>query len=190
MKDNMAIISSQRRRLKEMTVIGLMTAVICIAAPFSIPIPVSPVPLSLTNFVIFIAVYVLGPKSGTISVLLYLILGAAGLPVFSGFGGGLGKIAGPTGGYLIGFIFLALIQGLFLTLFPKKNLAAIFGMVLGMAVCYAFGTAWLAWQMGQSFAASLGIGVLPYLPGDTVKIIAAAIIGPKLRAAAEKIKKQ
>nr|WP_294495170.1 biotin transporter BioY [uncultured Mediterraneibacter sp.] len=181
MKDNSTTI-------KEMTVIGLMTAVICIAAPFSIPIPVSPVPLSLTNFVIFITVYILGLKGGALSVLIYLVLGTAGLPVFSAFGGGLGKVAGPTGGYLIGFLFLALIQGLFLKVFPKKNIAAILGMILGMAVCYAFGTAWLAWQMNQSFLASLGIGVIPYLPGDAVKIMIAAIVGPKLRSAVEKMK--
>lgn len=181
MKDNSTTI-------KEMTVIGLMTAVICIAAPFSIPIPVSPVPLSLTNFVIFITVYILGLKGGALSVLIYLVLGTAGLPVFSAFGGGLGKVAGPTGGYLIGFLFLALIQGLFLKVFPKKNIAAILGMILGMAVCYAFGTAWLAWQMNQSFLASLGIGVIPYLPGDAVKIMIAAIVGPKLRSTVEKMK--
>ena len=70
----------------------------------------SPVPLSMTNFVIFIAVYILGMKQAVSCVLLYLLLGAAGMPVFSSFSGGLGKLAGPTGGYLIGFIFLALIQ--------------------------------------------------------------------------------
>lgn len=182
MKDNANSISEQMSKTKNMTVIGLMTAVICIVAPFSIPIPVSPVPLSLTNFMIFIAVYILGMKSATICVILYLILGAAGLPVFSSFSGGLAKLAGPTGGYLAGFILLALIQGFFLDHFPGKKYTAILGMILGMSVCYVFGTAWLAWQTGQSFIAALAIGVLPYLPGDAVKVIIAAIIGPKLRA--------
>ena len=75
-----------------------------------------------------------------------------------------------------------MIQGLFIRLFSGNTYAAILGMILGMTVCYIFGTAWLAWQLGQSFTASMAIGVLPYLPGDAAKIIAAAIAGPKLRA--------
>lgn len=186
MKDNANSIYDQTGKTRNMTVIGLVTAVICIAAPFSIPIPVSPVPLSLTNFMIFLAVYILGMKSASVCVILYLILGAAGLPVFSSFSGGLAKLAGPTGGYLAGFILLALLQGFFLEHFPEKKYAAVPGMILGMAVCYTFGTTWLAWQTGQSFTASLSLGVLPYLPGDAVKIIVAAIAGPKLRAAVKK----
>ena len=178
--------SASYNRTRNLTLIGLMTAILCILGPFSIPIPVSPVPLSLTNFAVYITVYTLGMKSGTVSVLVYLCLGTAGLPVFSSFSGGLGKLAGPTGGYLIGFIFLALIQGFLMKAFPGKNTAAVIGMILGMAVCYLFGTAWLAIQMGLTFPAALSIGVLPYLPGDGVKIIIAAIAGPKLRTAVQR----
>lgn len=183
MKNDIKSIPDKRSCLRQITAIGLMTAVICIIAPFSIPLPMSPVPLSMTNFVIFIAVYILGMKQAVSCVLLYLLLGAAGMPVFSSFSGGLGKLAGPTGGYLIGFIFLALIQGIFLEHFSAKKYTAIPGMILGMAVCYIFGTVWLALQINQSFTASLTIGVLPYLPGDSVKIIVAAVAGPKLSAA-------
>lgn len=183
MKRNNTTIPAQKQRTKQLTAIGLMTAVICVIAPFSIPIPMSPVPLTLTNFAIFIIVCILEMKAGTLCVILYLLLGTAGLPVFSAFSGGPGKLAGPTGGYLIGFIFLALVQGWIMKKFPGKSSAAAAGMILGMAVCYIFGTAWLAWQMGQSFPASLAIGVLPYLPGDAVKIIAAVFAGPKLRSA-------
>ena len=188
MKNNISRISVKKNRTKQLTAIGLMTALLCIIAPFSIPLPVSPVPISLTNFIIFIIVYVLGTKDAVTCVIIYLILGAAGLPVFSSFSGGLGKLAGPTGGYLIGFIFLALIQGFLTEKIPENNIAAIAGMILGMAVCYAFGTAWLAWQMNQNFFAALAIGVLPYLPGDATKIIIAAVAGPKLRAAVRKQK--
>ena len=166
-----------------LTLIGLMTAVICILGPLSIPIPVSPVPISLTNFAIYITLYILGMKNGTISCIIYLLLGAVGVPVFSSFSGGLGKLAGPTGGYLIGFLFLALIQGFLMKLFPKKNTAAVIGMILGMAVCYLFGTAWLALQLELTFPAALSIGVLPYLAGDGAKIVIAAVAGPKLRTA-------
>lgn len=186
MKGKSNSIYHQESKTKKITVIGLMTAVICIIAPFSIPIPVSPVPISLTNFIIFITVYVLGMKSASLCVFLYLMLGAAGLPVFSSFSGGFMKFAGPTGGYLTGFILIACIQGFFLEHFPDRKYAAVPGMILGMAVCYTFGTVWLAWQTGQNFTAALAIGVLPYLPGDTIKIIIAAVAGPKLRAAVRK----
>lgn len=188
MQDN--IISpktTSQGRAKKLTLIGLMAAVLCILGPFSIPLPVSPVPLSLTNFVVYITVYILGMKCGTASVLVYLLLGTAGLPVFSGFGGGLGKLVGPTGGYLIGFLFIALIQGFLMEHFPGRKTAAIAGMILGLALCYAFGTLWLAGQMNLSFGAALAVGVIPYLPGDMLKIILAAIIGPKLRARVRKI---
>ena len=170
-------------RTKMLTVTGLMTAVICIVGPVSIPIPVSPVPVTLTNFAVCIAVYVLGLKAGTVSCLIYLCLGAAGLPVFSAFSGGIGKLAGPTGGYLVGFLFLALIQGSLMFRFPGKNAAAVIGMILGTAVCYCFATTWLAGQMHLSFGAALTAGVIPYLPGDAAKIILAALAGPKLSTA-------
>lgn len=173
--------------VKFLTVTALMTAVVCIVGPFSIPIPVSPVPISLTNFALYITVYVLGMKAGTVSCLLYLCLGAAGLPVFSSFSGGLGKLVGPTGGYLVGFLFLTLIQGLFMRFFREKNTAAVAGMILGTAVCYLFGTVWLAFQMHLSFGAALAAGVIPYLPGDAVKIIIAALIGPKLQGAVKRL---
>ena len=133
---------------KRMVWIALFTAITCILAPLSIPIPISPV---------------------------------CGLPVFSGFSGGIGKLAGPTGGYLAGFIFLILIAGFFMQILPKKKTLTILGMVLGMAATYIFGTLWLAAQMELSFTAALSVGVLPYLLGDAVKIAAASIIGPILQ---------
>lgn len=103
------------------------------------------------------------------------------LTVFSGFSGGVGKLLGPTGGYLIGFIFLAAIAGFFVEKFPAKIYMHVVGMIIGMAICYIFGTAWLAGQLGMSFVAALGVGVIPYLPGDTAKIIIAIIAGPQIR---------
>ena len=91
------------------TVTALMTAVTCILAPLSIPI--GPVPISLTNLAIYISLYLLGWKRGTISYLIYLLIGLVGIPVFSGFTGGPAKLAGPTGGYIIGFIAMAIIAG-------------------------------------------------------------------------------
>ena len=176
-------VDNQKIRTKQMVLIALMTAVTCVLGPLSIPLPFSPVPISLTNFAIFLAIFILGMKNGTISFIIYLLLGAVGVPVFSSFRGGLQVLAGPTGGYLIGFIFLALIMGFALDHFERKLVPTIIGMIIGMAICYIFGTAWLAGQLGMSFVAALGIGVIPYLPGDTAKIIIAIIAGPQIRKA-------
>lgn len=172
---------------KNLTLIGLMTSVICILGPISIPLPISPVPITLGNLAIFLTVYVLGMKRGFISYAVYFLLGLVGLPVFSGFSGGMGKVAGPTGGYMIGFFFMALIAGFFIDRWPGKKSIAAAGMAAGMLVCYLFGTVWLAWQLGVSFVSGLGIGVLPYLPGDAAKIIMALILGPILRKAVRRL---
>ena len=181
-------VDNQKIRTKQMVLIALMTAVTCVLGPLSIPLPFSPVPISLTNFAIFLAIFVLGMKNGTISFIIYLLLGAVGVPVFSSFRGGLQVLAGPTGGYLIGFIFLALIMGFALDHFGRKLVPTIIGMIIGMAVCYAFGTVWLAKLLSLSFKEGLMMGVIPYLPGDAAKIIIAAIVGPKLYGATQKIR--
>ena len=181
-------VDNQKIRTKQMVLNALMTAVTCVLGPLSIPLPFSPVPISLTNFAIFLAIFVLGMKNGTISFIIYLLLGAVGVPVFSSFRGGLQVLAGPTGGYLIGFIFLALIMGFALDHFDRKLVPTIIGMIIGMVVCYAFGTVWLAKLLSLSFKEGLMMGVIPYLPGDAAKIIIAAIVGPKLYGATQKIR--
>ena len=181
-------VDNQKIRTKQMVLIALMTAVTCVLGPLSIPLPFSPVPISLTNFAIFLAIFVLGMKNGTISFIIYLLLGAVGVPVFSSFRGGFQVLAGPTGGYLIGFIFLSLIMGFALDHFDRKLVPTIIGMIIGMAVCYAFGTVWLAKLLSLSFKEGLMMGVIPYLPGDAAKIIIAAIVGPKLYGATQKIR--
>lgn len=181
-------VDNQKIRTKQMVLIALMTAVTCVLGPLSIPLPFSPVPISLTNFAVFLAIFILGMKNGTISFIIYLLLGAVGVPVFSSFRGGLQVLAGPTGGYLIGFIFLALIMGFALDHFDRKLVPTIIGMIIGMAVCYAFGTVWLAKLLSLSFKEGLMMGVIPYLPGDAAKIIIAAIVGPKLYGATQKIR--
>ena len=181
-------VDNQKIRTKQMVLIALMTAVTCVLGPLYIPLPFSPVPISLTNFAIFLAIFVLGMKSGTISFIIYLLLGAVGVPVFSSFRGGFQVLAGPTGGYLIGFIFLALIMGFALDHFDRKLVPTIIGMIIGMAVCYAFGTVWLAKLLSLSFKEGLMMGVIPYLAGDAAKIIIAAIVGPKLYGATQKIR--
>ncbi|MDF2821052.1 MAG: biotin biosynthesis protein BioY [Clostridiales bacterium] len=164
---------------RHLALIGIMAAITCILGPLSLPIGV--VPITFTNLAIYLAIYVLGWKKGTISYLIYLLIGFVGVPVFSGFSGGVGKLVGPTGGYLIGFIFMALISGIFIDKFFDKIYMHYIGMILGTIVTYMIGTAWLASQIDKSFGAALAIGVSPFILGDSIKIVIASLIGPILR---------
>ena len=160
-------------------VIGLMTAVMCILGPLSLPI--GPVPISLINLVIYFTVILLGWKKGTVSCLMYLLIGFAGVPVFAGFSAGPAKLFGPTGGYLIGYIFLAVISGLFIEKFPGNRVMYFIGMVFGTIVCYALGTAWLAYEAQMTFQAALMAGVIPFIVGDLAKIVVAIIVAPMIK---------
>ncbi len=166
---------------KTMALVALMAAVTCILGPLSLTIPVSPGPISFKNLAVYFTLYVIGIKRGTISYLIYLLIGLAGIPVFSAFTGGPGKLFGPTGGYLIGFIFMALICGFFIEKWPSKLYLHFSGMVLGTAVCYLFGTVWLAYQANRGFYAALAAGVIPFILGDLVKIVIALLAGPAIR---------
>jgi len=157
--------------------IGLMTAILCIMGPMSLVIPISPVPISLTNLAIYLAVILLGMRRGTIVTLVYLFIGFVGVPVFSAFTAGPGKLIGPTGGYLIGFIFLALIAGYAVDRFPGKIGWTALGMAIGTLVLYILGTAWLAYSAGMTFSQALFAGVIPFVLGDAIKIALAIMIG-------------
>lgn len=158
-----------------------MSAVICVLGPLSIPLPFSPVPITLAIVGILLSVYVLGWKLGTVSVAVYLLLGAFGAPVFSGWSGGLGKISGPTGGYLVGFIFLAAISGIFIERFSEKKSIQFLGIMLGIAVCYLLGTVWLKIQANMTYADALTVGTLAYIPFDIAKALICVFVGNKLR---------
>ncbi|MDD6429003.1 MAG: biotin transporter BioY [Lachnospiraceae bacterium] len=161
------------------TTTALMTAVICILGPLSIPI--GPVPISLTNLAIYFTMYILDTKRGTIAYLIYLLLGLVGLPVFSGFSAGPQKLFGPTGGYLIGFIPMALVIGLIVDRFYKKRVLCVIAMEAATWICYLLGTAWLMFSAQMSFKAALFAGVIPFIVEDLIKMIIAAIAGPVLR---------
>lgn len=166
---------------KQITLTAVMTAVLCLLGPWALTIYFSPVPISLCSMAIYFVLYVLGFKLGTVSVILYILLGTAGLPVFTYFSGGVAKLTGPTGGYIIGYLFLAAICGFFLEKFPKKPLLHGLGFLLGTLALYLFGTLWLQYQLGLSFTAALTVGVLPYVPGDIVKLILALSLGVPIK---------
>lgn len=161
-----------------MAVTALMTAVTCILAPLSIPI--GPVPISFTNLAIYLSLYLIGWKMGTISLIVYIFIGMAGLPVFSGFSGGLGKLLGPTGGYIIGFIPMAIIAGLAIEKFNSRVIQFL-GMVVGTVIAYVLGTAWFCVVMDSNIISALSLCVFPFIPGDIAKMIIAMSIGSVLR---------
>lgn len=172
------------KNIRSLVFIALMTAVICVISPFAVPIGV--VPVSFGILAIYFALYVLGMKRALVCVVLYLLLGFVGVPVFTGFSGGAAKVLGPTGGYMLGYIFLTLIAGFFIDKFSGKRLLEFSGMLLGTAVCYAFGTAWLMYQSHMTLQQALWAGVIPFIPFDLIKAAIAVFLGAKLRSAAQK----
>lgn len=173
-------------KVRTMIQIALVTAVICIISPFSIPI--GPVPISFSILAIYLGLYALNWKWGSLSVLLYILIGLVGLPVFSGFKAGISCILGPTGGFLIGYILVALISGSFIDRFERKRYMHVAGMIIGLVFCYALGTAWFMYVTGNgALTASLLLCVWPFIPGDIIKILIAVWLGPVIRKNIRKI---
>lgn len=152
--------------------IALMAALIALCSWISVPWTV---PFTLQTFGVFCAVGLLGGRNGSIAVALYILMGAVGLPVFSGFTGGLDRLLGVTGGYIVGFFFSALAYWLVIQLLGRSVWALTLGMLLGLAVCYAFGTVWFVLVYTRSvspigFGAALAKCVLPFIIPDLIKI--------------------
>lgn len=171
---------TRSRKTVQMAEIALMSAVLCIVSPFSVPVPMSPVPFSLSLLAVYLTAVILGAKQSAVCVLIYLLLGMVGLPVFSGFSGGIGVLFGPTGGYLAGYLPCALITG-WVTNAKKGNgsfLQNIGAMTVGTGACYFLGTIWFLAVMDGSYsiAQALLVCVVPYLIFDMIKIAAAAAV--------------
>lgn len=169
----------QKLTSHQMTAAALMCAVLCVLAPLSLPIGI--VHLSLANLVICFSAWLLGAKLATLSVALYLALGAVGLPVFTGYSAGAGKLAGPTGGYLIGYLFLAAIGGFFVEKSHGQPVLSCIGLALGVAVSYICGTVWFILQMSCSLHSALAVCVYPFVLFDLFKIVLSCAVGPVLR---------
>ena len=161
---------------------AVCTALIAVLAQVQLPLP-GMVPLSLATFGVMLGGLLLGWKGGAAAVLAYCLLGAAGAPVFAGLKGGAGVLLGPTGGYIAGYLPCAALSGLHVPKLQESRLGRCLLLLLGTAACYALGTAWFMHVTGRSLWESLGLCVLPFLPGDGVKILAAAITAPRLRKA-------
>ena len=166
--------------VKDMAMTALLAAVTCVLGPLSIPVGL--IPVSLTPFAVFLAVVILGKVRGTISYVIYLLIGLAGVPVFSGGEGGPAKVFGPTGGYLISFILMAFIACIFIEK-SEKFWVRFVGCLIALVVSYAFGTVWLMIQAHMGLLAALIAAVFKFIPFDVIKIVLALLLGKAVHTA-------
>ena len=170
-------------RVVDLTYMAVGAALIAVCSWISIP---STVPFTLQTFAVFCVLSLLGGKRGTVSIVIYILLGAVGMPVFAGFTGGIGILLGTTGGYIIGFIFMGLLFWLAEHFFGDALPVRIVSMLAGLLVCYAFGTGWFLWVYARQSGA-IGIGtalswcVLPFILPDLAKMALAVGIAGRVK---------
>ena len=173
-----------KARLKNAVLISLFTAIVAVCSLITIP---SPVPFTLQTLGVFCTLAVLGGKNGTITVVLYTILGLVGVPVFSGFSAGPGHLLGATGGYIIGFILCALVYWLVTKFLGNSPKATISGLSSGLITCYITGTLWYAFvYLGEisikSLFSAIIVCIAPFIIPDIIKLIVAVLISRKLQS--------
>lgn len=171
--------------VRDMAYIALFAVMMAVCSWISIPYVV---PFTLQTFAVFLAVEVLGGRRGTVAVLVYLLMGAVGLPVFTGFSGGIGHLLGSTGGYIVGFVFTALVMWGMERIPGNRTVVLTISMVLGLLVCYAFGTAWFLMVYARTTGpvgvwTAVGWCVAPYVVPDLVKLALALVLRRRLRRA-------
>ena len=180
--------SSSKNRKKfttlDMAYVGIFAAIIAVCSWISIPLTI---PVTLQTMAVCITAGLLGAKRGTLTVIVYLFIGLVGVPVFSNFSAGVGQLMGPTGGYLIGFIFTALIIGAAAELLGDKLWVYVISMLVGIAVLYAFGTAWFIIVYNRANAdavtvsGALAMCVVPFIIPDLIKITLATFFCTALK---------
>lgn len=175
--------TSTRSRTLELVYIAVFTVLIAICSWISIP---TTVPFTMQTFAIFLTLLLLGGKSGTLSVIVYLLLGAIGAPVFAGFSGGIGILMGSTGGYLIGFLATAILYWIFVKNPGTNRLLEFIILLIGLLLCYSFGTLWFVFVYTATTSevgilTALGWCVIPYIIPDLLKLILAFKLADRLR---------
>ena len=163
-----------------MILCALFAALTAVCSMISIPLPFTPVPINLATLSVFLAGGLLGSRYGALSQLVYVLLGAIGLPVFHSFTGGLGILTGPTGGFIIGYIAAAWLIGFLIEKLGRDFYKIIISMIEGLIVCYTLGTLWFMYITSTGLTTALMMCVVPFLIGDAIKIIAAAILVKRL----------
>ena len=172
-------------QIKNMTMTAMMVCMMIICSWLTVP---TPIPFTMQTFAVFCCLLLLDGKSALAVMLLYFLLGCVGLPVFSGFHGGIGYILGPTGGYIIGFVFIAFLYFIFETLFPGKIKLRLPALACGLIICYFFGTVWFIAVYGMS-GTNYSVGtvillcVIPYVIPDLIKLALAWCISGRIRTA-------
>lgn len=168
---------------RQLTITAMLTALLCISGPVTLPL--GPVPLSLTTAVLMGMALLLGGARATLCCAVYLLMGLVGLPVFAGFTGGAGTLIGPTGGFLLGYPLLTALCG-YVCARWENRMIQLCAFLAGTALLYLMGTAWYCLQTGAEVAAALAVCVLPFLPGDALKIIAVLTGGNAVKARLKK----
>ena len=170
-----------RNRIKNITLIGVFAALLCVVAPFSLPI--GPVPISLATFMVYLLAAIFEPWISPFIVLLYIFLGAIGLPVFSTFRGGLDVLFGPTGGFIWGYVLAAISESLLIYFAKDKKWMIPVAMVVATACIYAFGLVYFLIYMDGSYTLgkALMVCVVPFLIGDAIKIAVATALAYVLK---------
>lgn len=166
-------------KIKSMVICAVFSATLCIFCVLTVPI--GPVPVSMATFAIMLTAIILGPKKSSISVIIYILLGSIGLPVFSGFKGGFQVLAGPTGGYIWSYIFMALLIGSVAKKCVNNKIIIFIGCIASTIVCYILGTVQFAIAQGTSFMSALSICVLPFIPFDIAKAVLAVFLGTAVK---------
>ena len=167
-----------KSKLYSMTTVAVMAAVLAVISPFALFL--GPVPVSLCTLGICLSAYALGGRRCVLAVLVYVLLGSVGMPVFSGFTGGAGKLLGPTGGYIVGYLLLAAVTGWTVEHSERRWIHAV-GMAVGTALLYLLGTVWYCFQAGQEVNTAVSLCVLPFLPFDIIKCALGVWLGLKIR---------
>lgn len=174
---------SKRFSTRDLVYAAVFTALMAVCAWISIP---TTVPFTLQTLGVFLSVGLLGGRRGSLAVFVYLLLGAVGAPVFSGFNGGVGALVGTTGGYILGFLLCALTMWTVEAALGKSLPILGLSMVLGLIVCYCFGTAWFLILYTQttgpvSLGTVLGWCVIPFIGPDLIKVALALVLSARLR---------
>ena len=173
-----------RFELRQLILASLFAALTAVCARISINTPFAAAAITLQTFAVFISAVTLGSKYGALSQIVYILIGAVGMPVFSNGGSGLGWILGPTGGFLISFPVIAFLIGFVIERKKQVSRTDIIGLlVIGMIICYIFGATQFALIKGYDYVKAINAVVIPFIPFDIIKLIAAAILGYQVRMA-------
>jgi biotin transport system substrate-specific component len=173
---------------QNLVLIALFAAITAVVAPFSIPLPFAQVPLSLSVFAVFLCGAVLDKYSAFFAQTVYVLLGAFGLPIFAGFTGGLGVIAGKTGGYIFAYAFMAFIIALILEKAGKNYITYAIAMILSLVICYLFGVVWLDFVTKIGFYKAFIFGAVPFIPFDIAKALICALVAVAVNKSIKRVK--